>query len=67
MHRSEAAEYDTCASCGSEVRAAERAYAFDGSVLCYECGIARGGAYDEQHDRWARAPDVSDLRSNEEL
>lgn len=67
MHRSEEAEYEVCASCGAEVRAAERAFAFEGLVLCYECGLARGGAYDEAQDRWTREPDVSDLRTNEDL
>ncbi len=67
MHRSEEAEYEICASCATEVRSVERAYAYDDSVLCYECGLARGGAYDEQHDRWTRAPDVSDLLVDEEL
>ncbi len=67
MHRSEEAEYELCASCGTEVRATDRAYAFDDSVLCFECAIARGGAYDEQHDRWTRAPDVSDLLSNDRV
>ncbi|HEY8427252.1 MAG TPA: hypothetical protein VIL20_02715 [Sandaracinaceae bacterium] len=61
MHRSEALEYEICASCGAEVRSAERAFAFESSVLCYECAISRGGIYDELHDRWTRAPDLEGL------
>lgn len=61
MHRSEEAEYVVCASCGVELRAAERVCAVDGIALCYECALTRGGAYDERHDHWTRTPDVSDL------
>jgi hypothetical protein len=66
MHSSEQAQYEICASCGTELLASERAYAFErapleDAVLCYECALARGGAYDEIHDRWTKAPDVSDL------
>ncbi len=61
MHTTEAAQYEICASCGTEVLSSERAYAFEESVLCYECSLARGGVYDELHDRWTSAPDVSDL------
>jgi hypothetical protein len=67
MHQSEAALYQTCASCATEVLTTERCYAFDDSVLCFECSIARGGAYDELHDRWTRSPDVADLRTAEEI
>jgi hypothetical protein len=65
MHRSEALEFEVCASCAAEVAPEQRTYAFDESVLCYECGLARGGSYDEVHDRWTRAPDVSDLSHTE--
>lgn len=61
MHRSEAVEYEVCASCGTEVRSAERAFAFEESVLCYECAVKRGGAYDETHDRWEVAPSLEGL------
>jgi hypothetical protein len=63
MHQSEAAQLEICASCGTEVLSIERAYAFEESVVCYECSLARGGAYDEVHDRWTRTPDVADLLS----
>ena len=65
MHESEAALYETCASCASEVLASERAYAFGDSVVCYECSLARGGIYDDVHDRWTRTPDVAELRRGE--
>ncbi len=61
MHGTEALECEVCASCGTDVRSAERAFAFEGSVLCWECAMKRGGEYDELHDRWTKAPDVSDL------
>ncbi|MCZ7681839.1 MAG: hypothetical protein M5U28_24820 [Sandaracinaceae bacterium] len=61
MHRSEAVEYEVCASCGAEVRSAERAFAFEESVLCYECAVKRGGAYDETQDRWTCAPSLEGL------
>ncbi len=68
MHRSEEALHETCASCGAEVLSTERPFAFetcDGepAVLCYACAVARGGSYEEPHDRWVRAPDVVDLVS----
>ncbi len=66
MHRSEEAQYETCASCGTELLPAERAFAFEravseDAVLCYSCAIERGGAYDEVYDRWTKSPDVADL------
>lgn len=61
MHRSEAAEYELCASCGCEVRPAERAYAFEETILCYECAVKRGGVYDELHDRWTTTPSLEGL------
>jgi hypothetical protein len=61
MHRSESEEYEVCANCGTELLPSERAYAFEDSVLCYECAQARGGEYDETHDQWTTAPDISGL------
>jgi len=63
VHRSEEAELLTCLACGSEILPeADRVYAFgDDAALCFDCAVARGGAYDELHDRWAPAPDVGGL------
>lgn len=63
MHRSEAEGLEQCASCGAEVAAEDRVFAIsDEEVLCFECAIQRGGAFDDPHDRWSREPDVTDLR-----
>lgn len=66
MHRSEEALYETCASCRADVLPTERAFAFEGeagevAVLCFACGLARGGVHDERLDRWEHPPDVADL------
>ncbi|HEY8122323.1 MAG TPA: DUF4136 domain-containing protein [Myxococcota bacterium] len=63
MHRSEARELELCTACGAEVHAArDRTYALDAErVLCFACAVRRGGAYDEQHDLWRAAPDLTDL------
>lgn len=63
MHRSESDQLLSCALCGGSVDPGSgRAYVFaPGSALCAECAISRDGQWDEGQDRWARAPDVSDL------
>lgn len=63
MHRSEASELDTCADCGAEVHVArDRTFAAPGDrVLCFACAERRGGSYDELHDVWTQAPDLSGL------
>lgn len=63
MHRSEAAELGPCAECGAEVHVtAGRSYAVDATrVLCFDCALRRGGTYDEIHDVWTAAPDLSAL------
>jgi hypothetical protein len=71
MHRSEEALQDICASCGAEVLSLERIFAFETgddepAVLCAACAMARGGQYEELHDRWVRAPDVTDLVGSRE-
>src|SRR5690606_18079469 len=59
-------EMDTavCALCREEFQPElERGFTYgpDGEVLCFECAMARGGVYDETHDRWLEPPNVSDL------
>lgn len=63
MHRSESAELSTCIVCGDEVLAErERAYVINGDdLLCHACALAHGGAFDEVHDRWTRAPKLDSL------
>ena len=68
MHRSETRELTTCAACGGEIAPGrDRVYAFEPEgALCMACAIARGGRYDEAHDRWTRPPDTSDLPRSED-
>jgi hypothetical protein len=57
-----------CSDCGGTVAPAQdRVYAFgtDG-VLCMECALRRGGAWDEGRDRWTVAPRVDDLLLRQE-
>jgi hypothetical protein len=57
-----------CSDCGATVAPAQdRVYAFgtDG-VLCMECALRRGGAWDEGRDRWTVAPRVDDLLVRQE-
>lgn len=62
MHESEQERYGRCAGCDAEVATTDRVYAFgEGDVLCFECGVKRGGAYDELEDRWTAVPDVRGL------
>lgn len=64
MHRSEAEDLVECLQCGAEVAlGADRVFAVtDDDALCFECAIARGGIYEEHHDVWTKAPDLSGLR-----
>lgn len=52
-----------CADCSRDIDPElERCFAITSEVvLCYECSVRRGGAYDELEDRWARAPVLSDV------
>jgi hypothetical protein len=54
---------DLCGVCGASVAAeTESAYSFGtGSVLCFECSIARGGRFDAGRDIWDPPPDVAGL------
>lgn len=63
VHRSENEQYSNCSDCGAVIAAgAERGFLFgsDG-VLCWECALRRGGAYDARHECWTRSPRVDDL------
>jgi hypothetical protein len=33
----------------------------EAGLLCFECAVQRGGAYDAKQERWLRPPDVTDL------
>jgi hypothetical protein len=64
MHGSEDQELAECMDCGATVSpGTDRAFAMNDTMcLCFACAIARGGVYDEPHDRWAKAPRVADER-----
>jgi hypothetical protein len=63
VHRSETRLLTRCSDCGAELRPeVDRAFAFGThGVLCFECAVARGGHYDETHDRWVTEPRIDDL------
>lgn len=47
-----------CVECGASIdpafgRACARG---DGTFLCFECALRRGGAWDEQRDAWRAQP-----------
>jgi hypothetical protein len=67
MHRSEAAELVHCLDCGEEISLAlDRAFACeDDAGICFACAIKRGGIYDETHDTWTHAPDITGLNERE--
>ena len=67
MHRSELERMETCAACGRTVtEGVDRGYDFGTrGVLCWECAMERGGAYDESGDRWTQAPRVADLAEDD--
>jgi len=64
MHRSEASDFVACLSCGAEVSlGVDRAFALtDDAALCFACAVRRGGSYNEAHDQWTKAPNLSGLR-----
>ncbi len=62
MHRSESEDESLCISCGTTVSPEDRVYAIkDDVVLCFDCAVARSGAYDEQKDRWTESPSLEGL------
>ncbi|MCA9594901.1 MAG: hypothetical protein KC776_16385 [Myxococcales bacterium] len=61
MHRQEA-DLERCISCGAELDVSTgRPFVFGEELLCYDCAIARGGAYDHTHETWTKAPDLAGL------
>jgi hypothetical protein len=52
-----------CSDCKRDVDPdVEHCFAItDELLLCYECSVRRGGAFDELHDKWARAPKLEDV------
>ena len=67
MDPSEATQGARCAGCNEPVTVSgDKVFAFgEQAVLCYECGVARGGHHDEVHEKWTSPPDVDDLLSLE--
>jgi hypothetical protein len=63
MHRSEEREWSRCVACGADVvPATDRCFRFGvRGVICFECGVERGGSFDAQRDRWQTEPGVDDL------
>jgi hypothetical protein len=52
-----------CSDCGMDL-GVDLVHAYLGSAgvqLCWECALARGGAFDERRERWNPPPDISDL------
>ena len=68
MHRSESRALATCIECGAEIApASDRSFGVGSETfLCFACAVRRGGRFDEQHDRWIAAPEVSDLARPDE-
>ena len=62
MHIEEWNELSECVVCGDAVSVSrDRAFALDDSnCLCFRCAIQRGGIYDEEADRWVRAPNADE-------
>jgi len=68
MHRSESEGLASCAVCGAAVEPEkERAFVGVGArVLCFDCALARGGAWDDSEDRWAEAPSLAGLAGDDD-
>ena len=68
MHRDEAEQISSCADCGAPTAPDDRSYAFGTTgLLCWKCGVRRGGSYEADEDRWTRAPDVADLHPERDV
>jgi len=66
MHRSEVDFNRPCADCGASVAEESRVFGFGAeAVLCWECALRRGGAYDSNEERWTVEPGVADLLHRE--
>jgi len=59
MHRSEEPDHQVCVICGRDVVAGtDRAYVVsDEEVVCNECAVRLGGAWDEITNTWSKPPD----------
>lgn len=57
-----------CADCGASVPpVGGRGYSVSADqVLCWDCAVRRGGAYDEVEDAWATRPRAHDLVHEED-
>lgn len=68
MHETEADELVQCLTCGAEISLAlGRAFAVtDTSGICFRCAMARGGSYDEVHDRWLESPSLAGVPAAED-
>jgi len=58
MHRSEEATEQICGRCGAvAIPARDRGFLLpNGTLLCYDCALARGGEYDDRIDSWVVPP-----------
>lgn len=67
MHRSENESLASCAVCGAAVApGTDRAFVgAGGRVLCFDCALARGGAWDDDRDRWSEVPSLAGLPAEE--
>lgn len=67
MHRSEEEGLVSCAVCGTTVDPGrDRGFvAADGSTLCFDCALARGGRWDDDEDRWSEEPERAGLVTSE--
>ena len=63
MHESETFDQTQCLQCGASISIArDRAYPLgEDDALCFSCALARGGRYDDLHDRWTAAPSLKGL------
>lgn len=56
-------DFEDCFDCGATVSVHGTAtyVVGDGTVLCIDCAMKRGGIYDELRDQWTQQPSVADL------
>lgn len=63
MHEEELDRVGECADCRT-LLGSDRTPHFDfaeNGVLCFECALRRGAAYDGEKDTWTRWPDLSGI------
>ena len=63
MHSQEFTELTDCCECGAAIAAdTDRTFVVsDDEVLCFDCAVRRGGAYDSLKERWTVPPNVAGL------